>query len=258
MKAMGINKKFVELTQTDIENIILELKKRIKTVSINTEIRGLKTFFNYLYKDNLIKDNPMENIKQMRDRRRIIETLETEEIEKMATHIKKQNSFVGIRDLTIFIVMLDTGIRLSELVGVEVDDICGSRMIIRRTKNLTQRMAYLSKRTQEQLTVYLRLRGNLDTKCLFVNVDNSPLRQRGLQSRFYKYRTECKIRKQFSPHILRHTFAKRAVMNGIDAFSLAALLGHSDISVSKRYVNLWGSDIEKKHAKYGPLKGLKI
>ncbi|SFQ76809.1 Phage integrase, N-terminal SAM-like domain [Psychrobacillus psychrotolerans] len=114
LKEMKIDKQLVELTQKDIEDIVLHLKSKIKVVSINTRIRALKSFYNFLYKNKLVMPNPMKNIKQLRDRTRVIETLEDKELELLAAHIKNQKSFIGVRDYVIFLVMLDTGIRLSE------------------------------------------------------------------------------------------------------------------------------------------------
>jgi|GEM_PF-3066766 len=258
LEEMGLKKQLTELTQKEIEDVILHLKIQIKIVSINTRIRALKSFFNFLHKNKLIKKNPMSNIKQLRDRQRIMETLDDKEIEMIAKVIKKQKSFVGVRDLTIFIMMLDTGIRLSELAGIEIDDITGNKLIVKKTKNLLERTVFLSKKTQDQLQTYLKLRGKLDTNYLFVNVDNEPLKSRGIQNRFAKYKDECNIRKQFSPHILRHTYAKRSVMQGMDAFTLAKLLGHSDITVTKRYVSLFGSDLEEQAKKFNTLGRLKL
>jgi len=258
VEKIGINKPMTQLTKKDIEDVILHLKANIKTVSINTRIRALKSFFNFLHKNKLISKNPMTNIKQLRSRQRLIETLDDTEIEKVAKTIKNQNSFIGVRDLAIFILMIDTGIRLSELTGIEVDDIRGNKIIIKKTKNLLERTAYLSKRTQELLQRYLMIRGKLDTNILFVNIDNGPLKPRGIQNRFEKYKEQCKLTKQFSPHILRHTFAKNSIINGMDAFTLAKLLGHSDITVTRRYVNLWGDDLEEKAKKYSSINRLKI
>ncbi|MEK3887610.1 tyrosine-type recombinase/integrase [Bacillus sp. FSL K6-3431] len=108
---ISINKEIVELTQKDIEDMIIYLKEKIKIVSINTRIRGLKSFFSFLHKEKLVRPNPMKNIKQLRDRRRIIETLEDKDIENIAAYIKEQKTFVGIRDYNILLIMIDTGIR---------------------------------------------------------------------------------------------------------------------------------------------------
>ncbi|MGY6209498.1 tyrosine-type recombinase/integrase [Cytobacillus firmus] len=256
---IGIVKEVVELDQEDIETLILHLKDKIRVVSINTRLRAVKAFFNYLEKNKLLySKNPTKNIKQLRDRQRIMETLEDDEIVQVARHIKNQESFVGYRDYAIFMLMIDTGIRLSECVGIKIDDVRGSKVIIRSTKNLKERTVYPTAKTQDAISRYMKLRGELHHKFLFVNNDNEPLRRRSVQTRFEKYKEALKFKKQLSPHVFRHTYAKRSIMSGMDAFSLAALLGHSDLTVTKKYVALWGADLEEMAKKYSSINRLKI
>ena len=256
---MGITKEIVELEQEDIEKLILYLKDRIKVVSINTRLRAIKAFFNFLEKNKLLySKNPTRNIKQLRDRQRVMETLEDNEIVLVARHIMNQKSFVGWRDYAIFMLMIDTGIRLSECVGIKTEDVRRSKIVIRNTKNLIERTVYPTSKTQDAITKYIKLRGELHHNLLFVNIDNEPLQSRSVQTRFEKYKQSLKFKKQLSPHVLRHTYAKRSIMSGMDAFSLAALLGHSDLTVTKRYVALWGADLEEKAKKYSSINRLKI
>lgn len=258
LKKLNLEKSFHELNENDIEMFILDLKTRMKVVSVNTRLRAIKAFFNYLEKVKLIKTNPMKNIKQLRDRVKMIDTLDDEEIVIILRYIKNQQTFVGYRDYAMFLLMLDTGIRLSELVGIRVKDLQNSRLLIQRTKNLEERFVYPSEKTLSAITVYLKLRGELHHDWLFINNSNEPLKTRGVQTRFYTYREDLKIEKRFSPHILRHTYAKRSIIAGMDAFSLAKLLGHSDLSVTKRYVSLWGSDLELMAKKHNSLNKLKL
>ncbi|MBU8909004.1 tyrosine-type recombinase/integrase [Desertibacillus haloalkaliphilus] len=253
-----ISKELVECSQKDIEELILQSKKLMKVTTINTRLRALRAFYNYLYKDNLIDNNPMKNIKLLRDRQKTIETLDNKEIELLVKTIRKQKTFIGFRDETILLVFLDTGVRLSELVGIEVDDVRDNKIIIRRTKNLFERVVYLSDTTKEQLKRYITIRGNVETNKLFINHDENELKPHSIQTRFYKYGNEANITKRVSPHTFRHTMAKRMIMAGVDAFTLMTILGHSDMTITKRYVNLWGPDIEQKHKQYGALKGLKL
>ncbi|MBN8211102.1 tyrosine-type recombinase/integrase [Bacillus sp. NTK071] len=252
------HKELVNFNQGDIENLILESKKHMKVTTINTRLRALRSFFNYLLKNKLIEENPMRNIKLLRDRQKAIETLDNDEIEALIKTIRKLKTFVGFRDEVILLVFIDTGIRLSELVGIEVADIRGNHIIIRKTKNLFERTVYLSDITQEQLDRYLQIRGELDTDKAFISHDNNELNPHSIQTRFTKYGKEAKISKRVSPHTFRHTMAKRMIVAGIDAFSLMALLGHSDMTITKKYVNLWGAEIEDKHKKFGALRGLKL
>lgn len=200
----------------------------------------------------------MKNIKLLRDRQKTIETLDNQEIEKLIKTIRKQKTFVGFRDEVILLVFLDTGVRLSELIGINVEDVRHNKLIIRRTKNLCERTVYLSDTTQERLESYIKVRGEVATKKLFISQDNKELNPHSIQTRLTKYGKEAKISKRVSPHTFRHTMAKRMIVSGLDAFSLMHLLGHTDITVTKRYVNLWGQDLEQKHKEYGALKGLNL
>ncbi|MGG0760037.1 MULTISPECIES: tyrosine-type recombinase/integrase [Bacillus cereus group] len=253
-----INKQLVEWEQKDVEDLILKSKQLMKVTTINTRLRALRSFYNFLDKNKLIDKNPMKNIKLLRDRQKTIETLDNQEIEKLIKTIRKQKTFVGFRDEVILLVFLDTGVRLSELVGINVEDVRHNKLIIRRTKNLFERTVYLSDTTQERLESYIKVRGEVATNKLFISQDNKELNPHSIQTRLTKYGKEAKISKRVSPHTFRHTMAKRMIVSGLDAFSLMHLLGHTDITVTKRYVNLWGQDLEQKHKEYGALKGLNL
>ncbi|HHL0971420.1 TPA: tyrosine-type recombinase/integrase [Bacillus cereus] len=253
-----VNKQLVEWEQKDVEDLILKSKQLMKVTTINTRLRALRSFYNFLDRNKLIDKNPMKNIKLLRDRQKTIETLDNQEIEKLIKTIRKQKTFVGFRDEVILLVFLDTGVRLSELVGINVEDLRHNKLIIRRTKNLFERTVYLSDTTQERLESYIKVRGEVATNKLFISQDNKELNPHSIQTRLTKYGKEAKISKRVSPHTFRHTMAKRMIVSGLDAFSLMHLLGHTDITVTKRYVNLWGQDLEQKHKEYGALKGLNL
>ncbi|MDY0943430.1 tyrosine-type recombinase/integrase [Priestia megaterium] len=254
-----IEKELVECNHKDIEDFILMSKQSIKITTINTRLRALRSFYNFLCKNKLIDKNPMQNIKLLRDRQKNIQTLDNKEIELLIKTIRQQQTFVSFRDEVMLLVFLDTGIRLSELVGIEVEDVTGNKIIIRKTKNLFERTVYLSEVTQEQLRRYIQIRGHIEgTKRLFISQDNLELHSHSIQKRFTKYGNEANINKRVSPHTFRHTMAKRMILAGVDAFSLMHLLGHSDITVTKRYVNIWGEDLESKHKMHGALKGLNL
>ncbi len=132
-------------------------------------------------------------------------------------------------------VFLDTGVRLSELVGIEVDDVRDNKIVIRRTKILFERVVYLLDTTKEQLKRYITIRGNVETDKLFINDDENELKPHSIQTRFYKYSNEANITKRVSPHTFRHTMAKRMIMVGVDVFTLMTILSHSDMTITKRY-----------------------
>ncbi|MCR8872275.1 tyrosine-type recombinase/integrase [Peribacillus frigoritolerans] len=130
----------------------------------------------------------MKNIKLLRDRQKTIDTLDNKEIEKLIGTIRKEKTFISFRDevIILFFVFLDTGVRLSELVGIGVDDVRGNIIIIRRTKNLFERTVYLSETTQEQLSRYIKIRGDVETTKLFISQDNKELNRHNIQTRLTK------------------------------------------------------------------------
>ena len=251
-------KEFVDCTQKDIERFITESKQIMKVTSINTRLRALRAFYNFLLKNNYIKSNPMKNVKLLRDRHKTIETLSNNEIELLIKTIRSKKSFVTIRDEVILLIFLDTGIRLSELVGIEIQDVRDNLIIIRKTKNSFERTVYISDITQEMIKKYLLIRGSLSTNKLFINQDNGELKPHSIQTRFSLYGRQAGISKRVSPHTFRHTMAMRMIVAGVDAFTLMTLLGHTDITITKRYVNLWGTDLRKKHQSFGALNGLTL
>jgi site-specific recombinase XerD len=183
-----INKQLVEWVQKDVESLILQSKELMKVTTINTRLRALRAFYNFLCKSKLIDKNPMKNIKLLRDRQKTIDTLDNKEIEKLIGTIRKEKTFISFRDevIILFFVFLDTGVRLSELVGIEVDDVRGNIIIIRRTKNLFERTVYLSETTQEQLSRYIKIRGDVETTKLFISQDNKELNRHSIQTRLTK------------------------------------------------------------------------
>lgn len=99
---------------------------------------------------------------------------------------------------------------------------------------------------REKLTSYLKIRGNLSHTKVFINRDQLPYNKNTFQQNLREARVLCGIQKQVSPHVCRRTYAKNAILSGMDAFSLATLLGHSSLEVTKRYVQIWGNDLKKQ------------
>lgn len=182
--------------------------------------------------------------------------MERNEIKLIVREFKKNNTFRAFRNLTIFQLLLDTGIRINECLHIKIDDVHDDYIVIAETKNLSQRIVYLSDDMIARLKVYVKVRGQLATSFLFVNIEDERLQSRTFQEHLQSMAKLCGINKSVSPHMCRRTYAKQAVLAGIDPFSLASLLGHSSIEVTKQYVQLWGSDLKnqaKLKADYGDI-----
>ncbi|WP_180230277.1 tyrosine-type recombinase/integrase [Bacillus sp. AFS073361] len=164
--------------------------------TINSKLRGIRPFYSFLEEKKWIKKNPTSNVKLLRDRKKIRETLEDVEIRKISEHFKKQNTFAAFRDSVIFQLLLDTGIRINECLSIQLQDIDGKRLVITESKNLQQRMVYLSKGMQEKLDVYLDVRKGVNNPCLFINQDGGRLSKNTFQERLRMAARACGIKKQ--------------------------------------------------------------
>jgi integrase/recombinase XerD len=243
------------------DNVILYMKnyKGNRIVSINTRLRALRAFFNFLYKRKHIPKNPMENIKLLKDRRSVIATFTKEQLKKLFRQ-PDLKTFTGIRDYTIMMLMLETGIRVNELAGLSLSDIRweDELICIRNAKSYRERLVPFQKDMKQQLKKYIAIRGFVESEAIFVTVDGTRLTKRGIQQRIIKYGEMANIKDvRCSPHTFRHTFAKLSVQQGANIFELQTILGHTSMEVVKIYVNLFGSDVRESHKKFSPLKVLK-
>lgn len=241
-----INKEMHELTTEDIEGLILYWVDEVAIATVNNRIRVIKVYYKTLYKLKYLPSEPMRNIHQLKEKEQIKPTLTKPEIKKITTKLKNRGTYAGYRDLVIFQLFLDTGIRLGELESILKEDINEDSITIRETKSKTQRVVYPSKSMMAAIESYLLIRKEFKSPYLFVTNSGSQLKRRTIQQNIALHGREAKIEKRVSPHMLRRTYAKFSIMNGIDPFSLATLLGHSDLQTTKRYVQIWGVDLKKQ------------
>lgn len=250
-----------DITEEHIkENVILYMRnyKGIRVVSINTRLRALRSFFNFLYKQKHIPKNPMENIKLLKDRKRVIPTFTKEQLNKLFKQ-PDLKTFTGVRDYTIMMIFLETGMRVNELSGLTLADIRweDNLLCVRNAKSYRERLVPIQKEMKNQLKKYIAIRGYVESDALFVNMDGTALSKRGIQNRVEKYGVLAGIKGvRCSPHTFRHTFAKLSVQQGANIFELQAILGHSSMEIVKTYVNLFGTDVRERHKEFSPIKVL--
>lgn len=247
-------KPMVEMTERDMKNMVINMQNRgLKTTTINTKLRAYRTFFNFLYKNKHIKQNPIANIKLLKQRKEVVPTFSNDQL-KLLFSLCDQKTFVGLRDYTIMLVMLDTAVRINELIIIELQDVKENEIVIRETKTYFERIVPMSKKLKEQLEIYIKIRGKADTNKLFINQDGKELKKRSVQTRIECYGKESRITDvRVSAHTFRHTTAKMFIQNGGNTFHLQQLLGHTSLEITKKYLNLWSTDVAEAHKKYSAL-----
>ncbi|QFY71363.1 recombinase XerD [Priestia megaterium] len=242
------------------ENVILYMRnyKGLRVVTINTRLRAIRAFYNFLHKQKHIPKNPMGNIKLLKDRKKVIPTFSKEQLNKLFRQ-PDLRTFTGVRDYTVMMLFLETGIRVNELVGLSLADIRweDSLVRIRQAKSYRERLVPIQKEMRSQLKKYIAIRGYVESDALFVTVDGTSLTKRGVQTRIERYGEKAKLKDvRCSCHTFRHTFAKLSVQQGANIFELQAILGHTSMEIVKTYVNLFGTDVRERHKEFSPLKVL--
>ncbi len=159
------------------------------------------------------------------------------------------------------LLLLETGVRVSELEGVCVQNILWneSKLHIRNTKSYKERIVPIQTKMKTQLQKYIQIRGVMETDSLFVTLDGEPMSKRQFQNRVKFYGKQADIKGvRCSCHTFRHTFAKLSVKNRAGIFELQQILGHTSMEMVRVYVNLFSDDVMDKHRPFSPLINLKI
>ena len=245
-----------EIRQHDINDYTLYLKsKGWKDESVNSYLRGLRVFINYCM------DNEQCGRLKVRIGKADKEVKETYTDDELQTLLVKPNmrkcSFSEYRNWVIINFFLGTGVRVATLINAKIEDVDLSldRFTIRHSKNRKSSIIPISKQLKLVLTEYLKIRKGNEGDYLFCNQYGEQMTIYSLRHAIERYNKARGVKKT-GLHTFRHTFAKRAVMNGVNLFVLQRLMGHADISTTREYVNLYAEDLAKDIDKYNPLDTL--
>ena len=166
-------------------------------------------------------------------------------------------SDLGIRNKAILSVFLDTGLRISELAGLTLDDIDMDQgsLLIRNGKGGKQRIVHIGTKAHKVLWKYITIHRRSYSRRLFINRNNDPLDIIGIKILIKRLGDKAKVK--VHPHKLRHTFAISYLRAGGDVFSLQYILGHSTLQMTQRYLqSLNADDAINAHKKFSPLDNL--
>jgi len=261
----------IHINQRHVRLFINYLQTQVKTpfkntplspASIQGYVRTLKAFFSWATREEYIKTNPMEKVPVPKAVAKIVNTFSDEQIIKL-TCLCNSNNGSGYRNFTIILILLDAGLRISELVGIELDDVnlADGYLKIRLGKGKRERLVPIGSIVQKALWRYINryrtrpLTGKITR--LFLNDRGLPLTRNGVQQMLRRYGKRAGITGvRCSPHTFRHTFAKKYLLNGGDIFSLQNILGHSSLASVRIYLNLFSIDIKKKHLCFSPVDNM--
>jgi site-specific recombinase XerD len=187
------------------------------------------------------------------------EPLSEEEIDRVLTACL--NTHERLRNFAMLMVFLDTGIRLDELVNVRfsrVDFAIGEMTIF--GKGSKERKVPIGAQAKKAVIDYVAKErpepsNPQDEDRIFLNADGNPVTHDTVEKMFQRVKSMAEV-KNLHPHVCRHTFSVRYLINGGDVFSLQKILGHTSLEMTRKYVNLASGDVKDKHRRYSPMDNL--
>ena len=248
---------YKEVKQENIEaylNSLKELGKKPSTVL--RHLASIRLFYQYLVRNKIINLDPTFGIQSPKIEKRTPNILSSKEVNLLLEQPKGED-LKSIRDKAMLEIAYATGMRVTEIISLNVEDIdFANACVICRNAN-KQRIIPLGKLALKALKDYTTksrtfLIKNEDEKALFVNVNGKRLTRQGFWKIIKFYQEQAHITKDITPHVLRHSFATHLLQNGADLKSIQTMLGHSDISSTQVYMQFQDDGIKDIYKKAHP------
>ncbi len=247
----------VDATQLNISDYLAYLEHDGRSgATISRSLASLKNFYAYLVSSGFLEKTPVVDIHVDRGEKKLPQILTGREIELLLVQPVCVDS-KGFRDKAMLEVMYATGIRVSELIELDTDDVNLDLGIIKCSGSKKSRAIPLYPGALRALTVYLRdirdtMIASSDEKALFVNINGARMSRQGFWKILKHYQSTAHIEKEITPHTLRHSFAVHLLENGADLGSLQELMGHSDISSTQMYTHMVNQKLKSVYEKCHP------
>ncbi len=228
----------------------------MSSANVRNHVRVLRSFSSWLEREEYTAVNVLGRLKVPKADRKVIETLSDAELGQLF-RIMDINSDTGCRDASILLLVLDTGVRCSELLGIHIEDIHLEEQWLKvMGKGRKERVVPFGSKATRLLQRYIyHFRPEaLDSSQLFLCVDSSPLSDNALHLLFKRLAARSGITR-LHPHLLRHTFATRYLMSGGDAFSLQQILGHTTLEMTRRYTDMVALENAVRRKRLSPMDG---
>lgn len=228
-----------------------------KKTTITRTITTIRSFFKFLVNDNFLTENVTSTVESPRVERRLPTFLTIEEVEILLRQPKTRRKY-ELRDKAMLELLYASGMRVSELVGLNIDDLNLKEKFVRiMGKGNKERIVPIGKTAIQYLKKYLNssyplIDKNRDPHALFLNCQGRRMTRQGFWKLIKKYAERAEIEKNITPHILRHSFATHLLENNADLRSVQEMLGHSDITTTQIYTHLTRKGLKYIYSKSHP------
>jgi len=224
--------------------------------TVSRSLASLKNFYAYLVSSGFLEKTPVNDIHVDRGEKKLPQVLTGREIELLLSQPVCVDP-KGFRDKAMLEVMYATGIRVSELIDLDIDDVNLEQGIIKCSSSKKSRIIPLYPAALRALSIYVRdirdaMLADSEETALFVNVNGIRMSRQGFWKILKHYQSTAHIDKEITPHTLRHSFAVHLLENGADLNSLQELMGHSDISSTQLYTQMINQKLKSVYEKCHP------
>ncbi len=224
--------------------------------TVTRSAASIKSFYTFMLANGAIRSNPARNVSSVKVERKYPEILTNREVELFLDQPQCVDA-KGYRDHAMLELLYATGIRVSELIGLNVDDANPEAGFIRCSGNGKERIIPLYPTAVKALQDYIKnIRPHLlarpDEPALFVNMSGERMSRQGFWKIIKYYQEKAEITKDVTPHMLRHSFAVHLLENGADLHSIQEMLGHADISSTQIYTHVIKRQLKDVYSKAHP------
>ncbi len=251
--------KLLKIDPEEIRRFLLYLDQQDYSKSTTArKLATLRSFYKFCLRRGYVTNNPLASIRTPKQEKRLPKYLELDQILRLL-QAPDDTTLLGSRDRAMLEVMFSTGVRVSELVDLRLDDVDFLGESIRvRGKGKKERISPVSPSALGALRRYLEIRRTdprthqFDPEVLFINKHGSRLSTRSVRRKLDKYLQEAGLDPSVSPHTLRHSFATHMLNNGADLRSVQELLGHQSISTTQAYTHLINRKVREAYEESHP------
>ena len=247
----------VKADEAELSTYLDSLKENGKAVStVSRNLASLRSFYQYLHRTKVISDDPTLNLESPKIERKLPKVLSSEQVELLLEQPKCVD-LKGYRDKAMLELVYATGIRVTELISLNMNDIDLDNGYIKCVGKNKERVIPIGSLAVNALKEYVDKSRSIllkdeNDQALFVNVNGHRLTRQGFWKIIKQYKTQANIDVDITPHTLRHSFAVHLLENGAELRAIQEMLGHSDISSTQVYAQIEQNRIKDVYMKSHP------
>lgn len=256
LQDMGMDD-LIKVNRTNVMAYVYDMQEKQKaSASIFRSLAAIRACYYFFMQNGIVKENPAIDVDLLREERKAPAILTMEEVERLLEE-PKTNDVKGLRDKAMLEVLYATGMRVTELISLQIEDVNLDLEYISCTQKGKSRIIPIGAKAKQALAEYLKkarkqLLRNPEEKALFLNYSGRQMTRQGFWKIMKNYAKEAEIAEEITPNMLRHSFAAHLLENGADLRSVQEMMGHSDITTTQIYTKLHTPKIKNVYTQAHP------